>query len=407
MLSWRNLFLIMGCIIPTRIAFSSVNVSPDVMLILDSSGSMTLDMNGYYTWGDGSEDYPGKDTDSNGVADDSRLYILKKAIYNVVADYPDVQFGLMTYGQYRNITEPSRGGPGGGGLYRISPYMAANTQNIPWHGINDSAESYWPKDYPDSLHEVLRVQIDSSSADHITELQNWVDNKDADRNTEIRADGGTPIGGVLYWAKEYYRQEIIPGDSTKCRKYFVILVSDGEETGYPSNNPHSPYVETTNLRHTLVNSNEYDIKTYVVGMGVSGGSAELCLDSTAKNGGTYHYYPCTTSAEVETTFKYILANILADTIGIQESSTLKPSNSQTLKLQVFPNPFTTATTIQLSSASGGLNSQLSTLSIFDLSGKLVETTNKMIIGKNLKAGVYFVKLGNSKPIKLIKLGELK
>ncbi|MDI6840089.1 MAG: PilC/PilY family type IV pilus protein [bacterium] len=286
-----------------------VTTEPDVLIILDTSGSMTCDMAGNYTWGDGSSDYPGRDTNGDGYPNDSRLYIMKNALLQVVDKHKGIRFGLLTYGQYKNVNEPSRGGPGGGGWYRTSPYKPSNTQNIPWHGVDKYYNDYWPKSYPDSKYEVLRAPMGlAGDPAHIGQIKSWIDHEQ--KVQELRADGGTPIGGALYWARQYYTQELIPKDpAKKCRGYYVLLCSDGEETGYPNYNPNSPYTEATKLRNVTIAGVKYDIRTFVLGVAVGGGEGATCLDSIAKLGGTEHYYPATTPAQLDSALEAILSMI--------------------------------------------------------------------------------------------------
>lgn len=284
----------------------SLTVEADVLLIFDTSGSMTFDMNGNYTWGDGSDWFPGRDTNGDGFPNDSRMYILKNAIYSVVDKHRDIRFGLLTYGQYKSTREPSRGAGDGGGWYRTYPYTPSKTQNIPWHGVDSRGNDYWPKSYPEGTKDILRAPMGrAGDAAHIGQIHSWIDN--SQQIEEIRADGGTPIGGSLYWAGQYYIQQVIPKDPAKrCREYYVLLCSDGEETGYPWNNPRSPYTEVTRLRDMQIMGITYEIKTFVCGVAVSGGTGAQCLDSIAKLGGTEHYYPATTPEELDSAFSRIL-----------------------------------------------------------------------------------------------------
>lgn len=94
--------------------------------------------------------------------------------------------------------------------------------------------------------------------------------------------------------------------------------------------------------------------------------------------------------------------ILETLVTIEEKSCL-PAGRQILKIS--PNPFVWQTIIQT------LDTRLQTIDkqikIYDISGKLVEETENTVIGKNLKAGVYFVKFGNSESVKVIKLSLLQ
>ncbi|MDD5529145.1 MAG: PilC/PilY family type IV pilus protein [bacterium] len=285
----------------------SITVEPDVLLIFDTSGSMTYDMNGNCTWGDGSDYFPGRDTNGDGFSNDSRMYILKNAVYNVVYKHRNIRFGLLTYGQYKSINELSRGASDGGGWYRTSPYTASKTQKIPWHGVDGSGNDYWPKSYPEATKTILRAPMGlAGDAAHIGQIHQWLDN--AQQVEEIRADGGTPIGGSFYWARQYYTQALIPKDPAKrCRGYYVLLCSDGEETGYPGNNPYSPYTEATRLRGIQIMGVNYDVKTFACGVAVAGGNGAKCLDSIAKLGGTEHYYPATSPEMLDSVLNTIFS----------------------------------------------------------------------------------------------------
>lgn len=269
--------------------FFTLTVQPNVMIILDCSGSMTWDMGGTYTWGDGSEDYPGLDTDGNGYADDSRMYIAKNAIHRIVGNRDKFRWGFETYpGQRQRWVWAD--------WYRKPPDYRFRVK-IPW-------------DYTGSGYDNgnIRVNIAEAGHAHLNSIYNLIDHKK--QVQELRAQGGTPIGGALYVAQQFYVGEIHSDNAKECRRYFCVVVSDGKETGWPYNNPHSPYQEASNLRRTLVDGEEYDIQTYVVGIAISGGTEAQCLDSIARCGGTIHYYSAMSSAALDSVLDIIASDIL-------------------------------------------------------------------------------------------------
>ncbi|MDO9575349.1 MAG: T9SS type A sorting domain-containing protein, partial [bacterium] len=84
---------------------------------------------------------------------------------------------------------------------------------------------------------------------------------------------------------------------------------------------------------------------------------------------------------------------VANVLGIEESEN-DELGIMDYKLQAYPNPFRSVTSIQ---------NQVSSIQVYDLSGRLIETTKGNTIGKNLKPGVYFLKAEGYKPVKVIKL----
>ncbi len=83
-------------------------------------------------------------------------------------------------------------------------------------------------------------------------------------------------------------------------------------------------------------------------------------------------------------------------IGIEEVQT-EPTFSP---ISIYPNPFIHTTAIRYS-LNENRNDLL--LTIYDLSGRLIETIESNTIGKNLKSGIYFLKIEGYKPVKLVKL----
>ncbi len=75
---------------------------PRFVIILDTSGSMLNDVAGKPTFGDGSVGHLGADTSSDVDTIDgnnSRLFIAKSALNNVLASFPDVDYALARYHQ--------------------------------------------------------------------------------------------------------------------------------------------------------------------------------------------------------------------------------------------------------------------------------------------------------------------
>lgn len=84
-------------------------------------------------------------------------------------------------------------------------------------------------------------------------------------------------------------------------------------------------------------------------------------------------------------------------VGVEESTT---PLSEAKSVLGGPNPFVHFT--QLSVKDKGTK-----IRIYDMTGRLIEETKNNVIGKNLQPGIYFVSLNKSKPIKIIKLSNVR
>ena len=292
----------------------TTRVEPNVMIIFDTSGSMTFDIwhdeppgawwryycrypySLYFTWGDGSEEFPGVDTNGDGFANDSRMYNLKAALRLVLQQTSGLRFALATYGQ--------RKGNYFGDWYWIPSYCSRPRRRaqIHWDG------RYWPYEYPGpSRIHVLRVPF-GEGPEHKQQIYRWIDNREQPGHIELRADGGTPIGGTVYWVRKYFQKHVIPNDIAKdCRRYFVLLLTDGEANGYLYGNPHNPWHEIDRLRHVHAAGRTYDIRTFVIGIGIPG-SAQL--QQFAEIGGTHRYYPATNPDEMVEALQQVFGQII-------------------------------------------------------------------------------------------------
>ena len=143
--------------------FFILTVQPDVMLILDCSGSMTWDMSGRHTWGDGSEYYPGWDTDVDGYTNDSRMYIAKEAIRRIVQKRDKFRWGLESYPKQvkRNVKAD---------WYRDFP-DSTEKSTIPW-------------DYTGSGYDNgnIRVNIAEAEPAHLNSIYSLIDHKKRSRS---------------------------------------------------------------------------------------------------------------------------------------------------------------------------------------------------------------------------------
>ncbi len=310
--------------------FFSYYVTPDVWIIFDTSGSMSWDMQGCHTWGDGSEDYEGRDTDGDGLPNDARLYMVKNAIHGLVNDPEiDIRWGLASFYQseYNGESDDWYRIPDAGFLYPVwsecySSPSSYSRPNMWWHSATrpDAYEAFF-----------MRVEMSEGAPAHLNAISEWVDNVTSSApKKEFHAQGGTPLAGALRGVRYEYMSKI-PSDNAKwCRGYYVILLTDGEPTygidttdnvswsGYNGSSPQwmkdQCYQEAESLMHTYIPPHGGDpdtvlpIKTYVIGIGMVGSGT---LDSIAIAGGTEHYYPATNPEELQEVLRAIVSDIIS------------------------------------------------------------------------------------------------
>ncbi|MBI4208798.1 MAG: PQQ-binding-like beta-propeller repeat protein [Deltaproteobacteria bacterium] len=251
---------------------------PNVLIIFDTSGSMTFDTTGRTsgsgcwedgdeggcaTGGDGSADYPGLNPTGN------RMYIAKQAISSVLASIPTARYGLMRYYQRESSSKTLDGY-----WYRNS---SGQELDLYYSGDKDPSSS----DYNCSSNNTPQVLVNIGD-DTVSSILTWMDGVETyPTNKELRGDGATPLAASLKAAGNYFKNTVIPNDGSKvCRSSYVILVTDGLETCSGD-----PCKEAKNLRTVKVSSETYDVKTYVVGLAIPE-QYRSNLNCIAQNGGT-------------------------------------------------------------------------------------------------------------------------
>jgi hypothetical protein len=271
---------------------------PNVLIIVDSSGSMTFDTygnragtgdgGGDATWGDGSDpstnprDYRGMDTGTpnppsttlDGLRNDSRLFIAKNALTALIQGTDGIRFALSRY--YQSET---------GALfpvywwYRQAPYGAANRVPLYYDGSQGANWNCNATNVASPGGDTGRLLVnfpatpDPSDTNKSAILQ-WMNHTEdyAAGNRELRGDGSTPIDLTLQWANNYLAR-VRSADTATCRRNFVILLTDGNETcgGTPPN------------AATTLHDNGFDV--FVIGFAIPGGG-QASINAIARAGGT-------------------------------------------------------------------------------------------------------------------------
>ncbi|MCC6215685.1 MAG: hypothetical protein IT376_12545 [Polyangiaceae bacterium] len=317
---------------PATCEVPATDARPRFALVLDSSGSMLNDLQGDPTFGDGSLDFPGLDTNADtgaSAGNDSRLYIAKRAVAKVLAAFPENGYALARYYQDAGIARscqtanwfecaqsccsyddptdnvaPAYPGhyPGNqcvlSDIYPGAGYNHAGaTANIQIGWATPSADciNYAGSCGPPRRGAQFLVGFDAPIGRYLS----WLDGAETSfvgttvegdhcsgGDCELRGTGPTPLAGSLQAAESFLRPVVTCDGARDCRAYSVILLTDGAESCQGD-----PVAAATALRTAVPGK---DILTYVIGFSVTAGErAQLNAIATAggTNAGTFTGQP--------------------------------------------------------------------------------------------------------------------
>ncbi|MBN2342205.1 MAG: VWA domain-containing protein, partial [Deltaproteobacteria bacterium] len=304
-------FIFILLLLATGSAFAQrqYEVKPRILIVFDTSGSMARTFSGSSNYGDGSHDNwdgsreccPGV---YNGGGELSRLYAAKNAMSQMLNASGEIEFGLAKFAQdyYSNQNNAVASS------YYYGNQTAGDFDELRYHGFTSN---YWAEfDGADDVYKWLAVGFGdyaSSGGDLLygrgantendrAEVLMWMDHHEYGNGTEqadlslwdgpdgdgleqeLRADGNTPLGEVLR-ASRYYLEELrdpVTGkdDYRSCRKYIVVVLTDGAANGAISS--------TSEVSELYADG----IETWVIGLAYSSST----LNTMATNGGM-HYDP--------------------------------------------------------------------------------------------------------------------
>ena len=184
-----------------------------------------------------------------------------------------------------------------------------------------------------NINEVVRAD----SAAHFATMMTLLGNETNGATGEIKNNAFyTPIAGTLGTVKDYFRGGTTPITQT-CQRNFVMLATDGNPTGRTNGSQYNPsdwqntqvagvwsygqaqrdvFDQLTALRTTSVGGRNYDVQTYVVGMGdsLANPSSIAALNKMADLGGGYPTAFVGSSTEsLQRAFQDIVGDIQAKT----------------------------------------------------------------------------------------------
>ena len=233
------------------------NARPRVAVVIDTSASMLLDLDAVPTFGDGSLERPGIDTNSDGKPNDSRLALARNALAQVISAYPEIDFSLARYHQDQG---PNRSCQTAKwfecqGLVASYDNPADNTGDIVTDcQYTQSAVRETPGpvgseciNYAGSCGPPRRgADVLSGFGTPVREMLRWLDGRETQFNAsstpgdvclhsagndcELRGSGPTPLAGSLLAVEDYVAPIRTEDAAKSCRSYNVILVTDGAES---------------------------------------------------------------------------------------------------------------------------------------------------------------------------------
>jgi hypothetical protein len=291
---------------------------PRFVILLDNSTSMTQNLAGQQTHGDGSETQPGCNLDGKATAgwgyDDSKLFLAKQAVIDTISAFGSAEFALASYSQIdlgqtcasdATCASLVSGAscvdvPGGAAGQKVCAYhggdgyteCSAGTSCVSCATPSDANDLVFNWGAFDCLYSKCSfaqgcagghviVGFPAAGASNLIDIYHWIDGKEdlppfsASSNRELRAVTMTPlasaIDSVRAWLTDASKTSLGAGagllSSTStardprvaCRPYNVILITDGEDTCSP--NPSNDPVLSAAASYAA------GISVYVVGFG--------------------------------------------------------------------------------------------------------------------------------------------
>jgi MYXO-CTERM domain-containing protein len=325
-------------------------VKPRLVILFDTSGSMLKDPPGIHTYGDGSAEHLGVDTNCDGTAgNDSRLFQAKNAVTDIINGFGEVEFALARFhqdqdqdyagadpcsGQCCSYDDPTDNtGTSCGttcGVTRRPDNPPSNPSDPYVHYAGcccvDGAGMCGPNNFPcsdfgyDLAGADILVGLDP---DNQSRILTWMDHAEtnfvntttsgdycAGGDCELRGIGGTPIGASLTAVGDYLAPIRMGDAAAGCRSYSVILLTDGQEScecgGSQPACPLSCGASSGPARRAADLNLIYGITTYVVGFATTAADASQ-LDAIALCGGTGAAYFASDQTELSIALSRIVS----------------------------------------------------------------------------------------------------
>ncbi len=310
---------------------------PRFAVVVDTSGSMLLDNDGEPRFGDGSVTYPGV----NGT--ETRLYNAKGALSDVLAAFPESDYALARYYQDSGLNRscqtanwfecaqsccsyddpadnttpaypyyypdgqcvPSKLYSGGIPAENSLNALSSNI-NIGWSTPTADCINYSGSCGPPKRGAQFLVDFSQPLSSYLS----WLDNREVNFTSgdrELRATGPTPLASSLEATKDFLAPRIACDSAVPCRKYNVILLTDGAESCQGD-----PVLAAQALNAGVTKTiggvpTQISVKTYVIGFSTLA-TETTQLNAIAAAGGTNNAYFVKSRAELANTMATIISD---------------------------------------------------------------------------------------------------
>ncbi len=324
---------------------------PRFAVVVDTSGSMLLDNDGEPRFGDGSVDFPGV----NGT--ETRLYNAKGALTDVLAAFPESDYALARYYQDSGLNRSCQTANWFECAQSCCSYDDPRTNAV--LQSHDNVSPAYPYYYPDSQCVPSKLYGDGTSVDDslaalntninigwqtptadcinysgscgppqrgaqylvdfsqpLSSYLSWLDNKETNFQSgvtcpggdcELRATGPTPLGSALQATKDFLAPRIACDNAVPCRKYNVILLTDGAESCQGDPVAAAAALNAGVTKTIMGAPTQVSVKTYVIGFSTLP-TETAQLNSIAAAGGTNTAYFVSSRAELANAMATIISD---------------------------------------------------------------------------------------------------
>ena len=339
---------------PATCSVPAGDARPRFAMIVDTSGSMLDDLAGNPTFGDGSIDYPGVDTASDAdtiAGNNSRLFIAKDALTQVMSAFPESDYALGRYYQDVAVNRSCQTASNFECAQSCCSYDDPTNNIAPIYPVTHPgnecilSQLYPGAGYPNTAAFTSDLQIgwtplgmeDPPTPDCINyagscgpprrgaqfvvgfnnpidRYLSWLDGQeDPDAtfdagtiegnhcptgNCELRGTGPTPLAGALQSTYDFLTPIVSCDAALACRSYSTILLTDGAESC-----DGDPVGAAAALNAGIAGK---QVKTYVIGFSVLP-TEQTQLNAIASAGGTTQAFFASSQSDLANALAQIIA----------------------------------------------------------------------------------------------------